>query len=231
MGNGGEDVRILVIEDEVELANALKRGLESEGYAVDCAYDGGEGVFQLSINRYDLVVLDLNLPKIDGIEILSGIREKEATTKVIILSARVTVEERIHGLEAGADDYLNKPFDFGELAVRVRNLLQREFKKRPAKIAFCGLDLNTNTKKVENNQVSLELTRKEYAILEYLVFHKGQVIGAEELLEHVWNDDVNPFSSSLRYHISSLKKKVWAEFGVQIIKTIRGQGYIIEEEG
>ncbi|MDT1956927.1 response regulator transcription factor [Carnobacterium divergens] len=223
-------MRILVIEDEGELANALKRGLESEGYAVDCAYDGEEGVFQLSVNHYDLVVLDLNLPKIDGIEILRRMREKETSTKVIILSARTTVEERIHGLKVGADDYLNKPFDFDELTIRVKNLLQREFKKRPSKISFCGLSLDTSGKKVENGQTDLQLTKKEYAILEYLVFHQGQVISAEELLEHVWNDEVNPFSSSLRYHISSLKKKVWDKFSVQIITTIRGQGYVIEEE-
>ncbi|MBO0475480.1 response regulator transcription factor [Vagococcus sp. DIV0080] len=223
-------MRLLIVEDEVELSNSLKGGLEKEGYAVDCSLDGEDALFQLEINQYDLVILDLNLPKVDGLDVLKFIKTYSENTKIIILSARVTVEERIRGLEEGADDYLVKPFDFGELLVRIRNLVQREFVQRPTLITFGELILDTNKKVVKKNNKELLLTRKEYGILEYLVFNKGNVISAEEIINHVWNDDVNPFSSALRYHVSSLKKKIMESFDVEVVRTIRGQGYIIDEE-
>lgn len=223
-------MRLLIVEDEEMLSNALKQGLEQEGYAVDQVFDGSEALFQLEVNNYDLVVLDLNLPKVDGLEVLQVIRQSNEFTKVIILSARVTVEDRIKGIEEGADDYLVKPFDFNELSVRIRNLLQRKFQQVPLDITFFGLTLEMKTKKVVREHVSVDLTNKEYGILEYLLFHRGRVISAEEIIEHVWDDAANPFSSSLRYHLSVLKKKIREAFDIDVIQTVRGQGYMIEEE-
>ncbi len=223
-------MRLLIVEDEEMLSNALKQGLEQEGYAVDQVFDGSEALFQLEVNNYDLVVLDLNLPKVDGLEVLQVIRQSNEFTKVIILSARVTVEDRIKGIEEGADDYLVKPFDFNELSVRIRNLLQRKFQQVPLDITFFGLTLEMKTKKVVREHVSVDLTNKEYGILEYLLFHRGRVISAEEIIEHVWDDAANPFSSSLRYHLSVLKKKMREAFDIDVIQTVRGQGYMIEEE-
>lgn len=223
-------MRLIIIEDEKQLSENLKIGLENEGYAIDCSFNGTDALYKLEVNTYDLVILDLNLPEVDGLKVLEYVKKNEKDTKVIILSARVTVKERITGLEKGADDYLVKPFDFGELLVRIRNLLNREFVKLPTNIEFNGLVLDVNRKILTGKGKELKLTKKEFGILEYLVFNKNKVISAEKIINHVWNDDVNPFSSSIRYHISSLKKKVYETFKTEIIRTVRGQGYIIDEE-
>ncbi|MBE5107901.1 response regulator transcription factor [Bacillus thuringiensis] len=223
-------MRLLIVEDEKMLSDVLTKGLKLEGYAVDQSFDGEDAIFQIEVNQYDLVVLDLNLPKKDGLEVLAHIRAQQEIIKTIILSARVSIEDRVKGIEQGADDYLIKPFDFGELSVRIRNLLHREFKQIPLDIQFFNLTLQTKNKKIVTKDKELELTNKEFGIIEYLVFNRGRVISAEEIIDHVWNDEVNPFSSSLRYHISVLKKKMREVFNVEIIETVRGQGYIIEEE-
>ncbi|SFC81830.1 DNA-binding response regulator, OmpR family, contains REC and winged-helix (wHTH) domain [Bacillus sp. 491mf] len=223
-------MRLLIVEDEKMLSDVLTKGLELEGYAVDQSFDGEDAIFQIEVNQYDLVVLDLNLPKKDGLEVLAHIRTQQEMIKTIILSARVSIEDRVKGIEQGADDYLIKPFDFGELSVRIRNLLHREFKQIPLDIQFFNLTLQTKNKKIVTKDKELELTNKEFGIIEYLVFNRGRVISPEEIIDHVWNDEVNPFSSSLRYHISVLKKKMREVFNVEIIETVRGQGYIIEEE-
>ena len=223
-------MRLLLVEDEEMLSGIIAKGLRTAGYAVDTAFDGEQALYEYEVNEYDLIVLDLNLPIIDGLDVLQKIRENDMTTKVLILSARAEVDDRILGLDKGANDYLIKPFDFGELEARVRNLLRREFTQAPSVIELNGLRVDTKSKKAELKGQALNLPRKEYAILEYLTLHKNQVISSEQLVEHIWDNEFDPFSNALRYHICSLKKKLSEVCDTEIIKTIRGQGYVIEEE-
>lgn len=222
-------MRLLLVEDEEMLSSIIAKGLRRSGYAVDTAVDGEEALYLYDVNEYDLIILDLNLPKIDGLEVLRKIREADDHTKILILSARAKVDDRISGLDKGANDYLIKPFDFGELEARIRNLLRREFTQMPSVLKTNGLAVDTKRKKVEFGGRPLNLTRKEYAILEYIVMHKNEVVSAERLVEHIWDNDFDPFSNVLRYHISSLKKKLAEVSEAEIIQTIRGQGYMIEE--
>lgn len=222
-------MRILLVEDEKKLSASIVKGLTNAGYAVDAAYDGEEALYEYEVNEYDLIILDLNLPKKDGIDVLREIREKDNEMKVLILSARTKVDDRILGLDEGANDYLIKPFDFGELKARIRNLLRREFVQKPQDLTLNGLTVDTKAKRVLYQAQEIMLTRKEYGILEYLMLHKNQIISAETLTEHVWNNEFDPFSNSFRYHIHSLKKKISAASGLDFIKTVWGQGYIIED--
>lgn len=221
-------MKILLVEDEEMLAEIVAKGLRRSGYAVDMAFDGEEALYQYEINEYDLIILDLNLPKIDGMDVLRNIRKDDLTVKVLILSARTKVDDRILGLDDGANDYLVKPFDFRELEARVRNLMRREFTQVPAVAEAGDLRVDTKAKRAFMDREPLVLTRKEYGILEYLMLHKGQVISAECLTEHVWDSDFDPFSNTLRYHIHSLKKKLNDNEEREWIKTVRGQGYMIE---
>lgn len=223
-------MRILLVEDEKKLSASIVKGLTNAGYAVDAAYDGEEALYEYEVNEYDLILLDLNLPKKDGIDVLREIRKKDNKIKILILSARTKIDDRILGLDEGANDYLIKPFDFGELKARIRNLLRREFVQKPQDLTLNGLTVDTKSKRVLYQAQEIMLTRKEYGILEYLMLHKNQVISAETLTEHVWNNEFNPFSNSFRYHIHSLKKKISAASGLDFIKTVWGQGYIIEDD-
>lgn len=222
-------MRLLLVEDEETLSSIVAKGLRNDGYAVDIANDGEEALYFYQINEYDLIVLDLNLPIIDGIDVLKQIRKNDNNTKILILSARTKVDDRILGLDNGANDYLIKPFDFGELEARIRNLLRREFVQTPTILKTNGIIIDTKLKKAEYYGKQLNLPRKEYAILEYLVIHKNEVISAEQLVEHIWDNEFDSFSNVLRYHICSLKKKLNEVSDMDIIKTIRGQGYLIEE--
>lgn len=222
-------MRILLVEDEKRLSDSIGKGLRNVGYAVDMAYDGEEALYEYEVNEYDLIILDLNLPKKDGLEVLREIREKDEEIKILILSARTKIDDRILGLDEGANDYLIKPFDFGELKARIRNLLRREFVQKPQDLTLNGLTVDTKAKRVHYHTQEIALTRKEYGILEYLMLHKNQIISAETLTEHVWNNEFDPFSNTFRYHIHSLKKKISAASGLDFIKTVWGQGYIIED--
>lgn len=223
-------MRILLVEDEKLLSDMVTKGLRNGGYAVDAVYDGEEALYQYEVNEYDLIVLDLNLPKVDGLDVLRKIRAADDKIKILILSARTKVEDRILGLDEGANDYLIKPFDFGELEARIRGLMRREFVQVPPTLNFRDLRVDTNGKKAVVGGTAVSITRKEYGILEYLLLHKNQVISAEKLTEHVWDNDFDPFSNTFRYHIHSLKKKLNMVSGTDYIKTVHGQGYIIEEE-
>lgn len=223
-------MRILLVEDEKKLSASIVKGLSNTGYAVDAAYDGEEALYGYEVNEYDLIILDLNLPKKDGLDVLREIREKDNTIKVLILSARTKVDDRILGLDEGANDYLIKPFDFGELKARIRNLLRMEFVQKPQELMLGGLQVDTKAKRATFDGQEVILTRKEYGILEYLMLHIDQIISAEELTEHVWNNEFDPFSNTFRYHIHSLKKKLTTVSGKEFIKTVWGQGYIIEEK-
>lgn len=222
-------MRILVVEDEKMLSGYLVKGLTNRGYAVDAVYDGESALDEYSVNDYDLIVLDLNLPKKDGIEVLQEIRRTDTDIKIIILSARSKIDDRIAGLDEGANDYLIKPFDFGELEARIRSLLRREFSQVPVVLTMGELQVDTRSKQVACQGHEIALTRKEYGILEYLMMYKGQVVSAEEITEHVWNNEFDPFSNTFRYHIHSLKKKLNSAVRGDYIKTVRRQGYRMED--
>ena len=224
-------MKLLLVEDEETLSGVVARGLRKCGYAVDCAYDGEEALYCCDVNSYDLIILDLNIPKRDGIEVLKRIRETDGTIKILILSARSEIEDRVLGLDCGANDYLIKPFDFMELEARIRTLLRITY-IQPGNVISCGgLELDMKKKSVSLHTVRVPLTKKEYGVLEYLIMHKNQVVSAETLLEHVWDSEVDPFSSTLKFHIHSVKKKLNEICGCQdFIKNIRGVGYMIMED-
>ena len=219
-------MKLLLIEDEEDLSAMLAKGLRKAGYAVDQAYDGEEGLYLYEVNDYDLIILDLNLPVLDGMEILKRIRSRDNHSKILILSARGRIEERVCGLNAGANDYMVKPFDFLELEARINALLRIDFIQAPVCLEFGGIQVNTLSKEAFVFGRSVALTKKEYSILEYLLRCKGEGVSAERMIEHVWDSSADLFSDSLKYHIHMLKKKL----GVDCIKNIRGQGYILSDE-
>jgi DNA-binding response OmpR family regulator len=222
-------MKLLVVEDEEMLQSIIAKGLKKYGYAVDKAGDGEEALELFSVNEYDLVVLDLNLPGIDGLEVLKQIRKVNTTVKVIILSARAEIEDRILGLDDGANDYMVKPFDFLELEARIRCLLRQPTVMQEAFVCIREMTVDTKKKSVAINNLPLELTRKEYGILEYLVLHKNSIISAETLIEHVWDSEADMFSNTFKFHMSSLKKKIAELTPNELIRNVRGQGYIVEE--
>lgn len=223
-------MRLLLIEDEEDLINTLSRGLRKVGYAVDTATDGRDGLDLFYMNEYDLIILDLNLPSMDGLEILSKIREDNQECKILILSARSSYGQRIEGLDRGADDYLVKPFDFGELNARIRNLLRRGFTKQSTKLKYENIiiDMAKRTVYGENNE-NIDIRPKEFAILEYLIINRGRVISAEELIEHIWDNDESMFSNVIKVHLSNLRKKLSQHCKEEIILNVRGVGYTINE--
>ena len=223
-------MRILIIEDEKELADSLKEGLMLSNYAVDVAYDGEEGQSLLSINNYDLLLLDLNLPKIDGIEILQELRKKNSSIKVLILSARDSVDDKVLGLDNGANDYLAKPFHFKELLARIRNLLRIDFKTQDQSITINEVTLNMSKREVYVKGEKIELRSKEYGILEYLMVHSPRYVSQEELLEHVWDENADPFTSSVRVYVSYLRKKLSKYItNYDFIERAQWKGYRVRE--
>ncbi|HOS79676.1 MAG TPA: response regulator transcription factor [Anaerolineae bacterium] len=219
-------MRILIIEDERDLANALARGLRQEGYAVDIATNGMEGLELGEIYEYDLVVLDLNLPKLDGLEVCQRFRSNKPELLILILTARSRLEDRVMGLDQGADDYLVKPFHFEELAARIRALLRRDLRVREPILEVGDLRLDPARRIAWQKKQPLSLTKKEFAILEYLMRHAGEVVSQEELIEHVWDEDVNLFTASVRVHVHSLRRKLGDNpDSPHYIETITGSGY------
>lgn len=231
-------MKLLLVEDEKELSDILLKGLRKCGYAVDAAYDGEEALSCYEVNEYDLLILDLNLPGLDGLEVLKEIRTGDTETKVLILSARSQIEDRVLGLDMGANDYLVKPFDFMELEARIRTLLRVSFTQRPSVLTCGALKLDTlskifssNSEKSKKSEIVFNFTKKEYAILEYLMLHKNCVISSEQLIEHVWDSEADLFSNSLKYHIHAIKKKLGGDSGCAgLLQNIRGQGYVLTEE-
>lgn len=221
-------MKLLLVEDEYRLASVVQKGLKKSGFAVDTAYDGESALELIGINEYDLVILDLNLPKVDGFTVLHEIRKISNTIKVLILSSRNHVKDKVQGLDLGANDYLEKPFDFLELVARIRNLLRWEFVLENSVVSFGAIDINLSTQSITKDGIPVSLTKKEYSILEYLVKNRTRYISAEEIIEHVWESDVDLFSNSFKFHISSLKKKLSTE---NIIVTVRGKGYRFGGDG
>ncbi|MBU9735949.1 response regulator transcription factor [Diplocloster agilis] len=221
-------MKLLIVEDEVLLSKSIAKGLRKLGYAVDCAFDGEEALELLEINTYDLMVLDINIPKINGLDVLKRIREAGSHLHVIILSAKNTVFDKVKGLDCGSNDYLTKPFDFLELEARIRNLLRQNTGFHDSVLRCGKMSIDTSAKKAYWDSALLDLTKKEYSILQYLLHHPDTVISAEDLIEHVWDSDIDLFSNSFRFHIHSLRKKI-KEAGStgEFITTVRGQGYMV----
>lgn len=224
-------MRLLIIEDEDDLRNALVRGLKKLGYSVDQSENGKEGLFLAQNNSYDLIILDLNLPGMDGLDVMGKIRKLDWEQKILILSARTAIQQRVEGLDLGANDYLVKPFDFWELEARIRNLLRRSFTQKNPLLTCSGLTLNTSTRAVYGlDGRAMELTPKEFSILEYLLMNKGRPVSAEELIEHVWSEEDDLFSNAVKVHVSLLRKKLSAAGCKDFLHTVRGVGYLAEEE-
>lgn len=220
-------MKLLIVEDERDLNYAMTKALRKEGYASDSAYDGEEALKFLHENEYDLVLLDLNLPKIDGIEVLKRIRETDQKTRVIIVSARSEIDDRVLGLNLGANDYVIKPFDFKELEARIRTSLRINYTSTPTMLVCGDISLDTNTKKVKVKDQVVTLTSKEFGILEYLMVHKDRLISNFELFTHVWEGSVDnyTYTDTLKFHIHTLKKKLSKDTGVDYIINKRNQGY------
>ena len=222
-------MRILIIEDEIELCEDMAKGLQLNGYAVDTCHDGEEGYELLCINNYDLLILDLNLPKKDGFQVLKDIRIEKPNLKVIILSARDGIVDKVSGLDLGANDYMIKPFHFEELLARIRGLLRINIVVENIVLECDKVKLDTNKKNIMIEDTIVPFSTKEYEILYYLMKHKNTLVSQEELLEHVWDDRVDCFTTTVRVHIFNLRKKL-VKYGQTepIIKSVVGRGYIIE---
>lgn len=200
------------------------------GYETDTCFDGNEGLELCMTESYDLILLDLNLPGTDGLDILQQFRTSDSTTPVLILSARGQIQDKVEGLDRGANDYLTKPFHFEELEARIRSLTRRKFIQEDICLKCGRIIFDTRTRKASVDDATLSLTRKESALLEYFLLHQGRIISPEEMIEHLWDGSVNSFSNSIRVHISSLRKKLRAALGFDPIQNKIGQGYILMEE-
>ncbi len=222
-------MHLLVIEDERALCETIVRSLRRLAYSVDYCYDGEKALALLGVERYDLVLLDLNLPKKDGMTVLRTLRQTDRETPVLILSARGEVEDKVTGLDAGANDYLAKPFHLDELAARIRSLTLRRFTQSDIVLTCGKLSFDTKARIASVDSEALSLTRKETGILEYLMFNQGRPVSQEELIEHVWDSSVNSFSNATRVHISSLRKKLRSALGYDPIRNRIGEGYVMED--
>ena len=221
-------MRILLIEDEKKIASFIKRGLKEEHYVVDIAYSGLKGLSLLEINTYDLIILDIMLPDKDGISICKEIRNKKIEVPVLMLTAKSAVEDKIIGLDSGADDYLTKPFAFEELLARARALLRRKRVEKATNLKVADLELDQLTHKVKRAGKEINLTSKEYALLEYLMLNANQVVTRTMLSEHVWTEDFDSFTNIIDVYINYLRNKINKGFDRKLIHTIRGTGYILE---
>ena len=222
-------MHILVIEDERSLCETIVRSLRRLAYSVDFCHDGNKAIELLFVERYDLVLLDLNLPGADGMTVLRTLRQTDRDTKVLILSARSEVVDKVEGLDAGANDYLSKPFHLDELEARIRSLTRRQFTQNDL-ILTCGrVAFYTKSRTATTDGQALTLTRKEIGILEYLLLNQGRPVSQEELIDHVWDNSVDNFSNSIRVHISALRKKLRAALGYDPIRNRIGEGYVMEE--
>ena len=222
-------MHLLVIEDERALCETIVRSLRRLAYSVDCCYDGEKALELLGVERYDLVLLDLNLPGKDGMTVLRTLRQTDRETRVLILSARSEVEDKVEGLDAGANDYLAKPFHLAELEARVRSLTRRQFIQRDVCLRCGRLTFDTKSRLAMADGQPIPLTRKESGVLEYLLLHQGRPVSQEELIEHVWDSSVDAFSNSIRVHISALRKKLRTALGYDPIRNRIGEGYELEE--
>ena len=223
-------MKILLAEDEVDLNNVVTRYLKKNGYSVDSVLDGEEALDYLEYSEYDLVILDIMMPKVDGFEVIKKLRDKGNHTSVLMLTARDSADDKVKGLDLGADDYIVKPFDFNELLARIRAVVRRKYGNSSNKLVIGDLILDTSEKSVTRAGKQIELTGKEYEVLEYLMQSKNRILSREQIKEHVWDFDYEGDSNIIDVLIKNIRKKIDVEAGEQIIYTKRGLGYVIKED-
>lgn len=223
-------MRILIVEDEKKMASFIERGLKEEGYAVDAAFDGEQGWEYANINQYDAMILDWNLPKMEGIVLCQKIREAGKKTPILMLTVRDSVEDKIKGLDQGADDYLTKPFAFDELLARLRALFRRPSEiKQKTQLESGNLIMDLIARRVSLDGVEVTLSQKEFALLEFLLRHKGEVVSRTQIGEHVWDLHFDPMSNTIDVYINFLRKKIDGDRSRSRIETVRGAGYRLLE--
>ncbi len=223
-------MRILIIEDEKSLAKILKKGLEENSFTVDLAFDGEEGLYMAETYPFDAVILDIMLPVMDGLTILDKLRAKNIDVPVLMLTAKGEVEDRVKGLNIGADDYIAKPFDFSELLARLKSVIRRNKGKASSLITINDLTIDMNSHVVKRGEEEIKLSAKEYKILEYLALNRGRIISRTELIEHVYDTDFDLDSNVIDVYINYLRNKIDKGFDKHLIHTLRGAGYILKED-
>ena len=223
-------MKILLVEDEKKVASFIKKGLEEEYYTVDVAFDGKEGLRLALVEEYDLMIMDVMLPMKDGYTLVKEIRSEKIETPVLFLTAKDTIENKVEGLDSGADDYLTKPFAFEELLARIRALLRRKDASKSVQLKAGDLILDTQSHKVTRSGVEITLTPKEYSILEYLLRNKNHVVSRTLLSEHVYDYHFDSDTNVIDVYINKLRNKIDRQFGIPLLHTIRGVGYILKEE-
>jgi two-component system copper resistance phosphate regulon response regulator CusR len=223
-------MRILLVEDEQDAVRMLAKGLREQTYAVDVAETGPEGLEKAELNPYDLLILDVMLPGMDGMEVCRNLRRQGSRVPILLLTARAGVNDRISGLDCGADDYLPKPFDFGELLARIRALLRRGAELKDTVLKVGDLSVDTRTHSVTRSGSSIALTAKEYALLEYMVSRPGDVVTRADISEHVWEESYDPFSNLIEVYVQRLRRKLDARGGAPLLHTRRGEGYVLSAE-
>jgi two-component system, OmpR family, response regulator len=221
-------MRLLIAEDDAKLAGALSRGLRKEGYAVDVVVGGDEALLHARVYEYDVIIMDIMMPGVDGIEVCRALREERRWSPVLMLTARDGVKDRIGGLDAGADDYLIKPFDFGELVARVRALLRRGAHERPPVLLVGDLEVDPAARSVTRYGQLVELTAREFGVLEFLVRHAGEVVSRTAILDHVWDRNYLGSTNVVDVYVGYLRRKLEEPFGRPLIRTVRGAGYVID---
>ena len=223
-------MKILLAEDEVDLNNVVTRYLKKNGYSIDSVLDGEEALDYLEYGEYDLVILDIMMPKVDGFEVIKKLRDKGNHTAVLMLTARDSADDKVKGLDLGADDYIVKPFDFNELMARIRAVVRRKYGNSSNRLVIGDLILDTSEKSVTRAGKQIELTGKEYEVLEYLMQSKNRILSRDQIKEHVWDFDYEGDSNIIDVLIKNIRKKIDIEAGKQIIYTKRGLGYVIKED-
>jgi DNA-binding response OmpR family regulator len=224
----GEAIRILVVEDEQRIASFIQRGLEEEGYAVDVVHDGPEGLERACVGVYDLLVLDLMLPRLDGLELLKRLRAENHEIPVLVLTARDAVEDKVEGLDLGADDYLTKPFAFDEFLARIRALFRREAATRETELRAGDLSLDLVTRMAHVGEREIELSPREFSLLEYFLRNKNAVLSRMRISQHVWGYPYDGLSNVIDVYVNYLRRKLEAEGEAHVIHTVRGQGYVLK---
>jgi two-component system copper resistance phosphate regulon response regulator CusR len=223
-------VRILLVEDEPAAAEMLAKGLREQTYAVDLASDGEAALYQASVNDYDVILLDVNLPLKNGLEVCRELRAKGSTVPVLMLTARDSVHDRIDGLDMGADDYLTKPYAFHELLARVRAVMRRGPALSSDTVSVADLVMDKKARKVTRAGNTIKLTAKLYALLEYLIRRADEVVGRSEIAEHVWDENFDPFSNLIEVYIQRLRRKIDDNHSKKLLRTRRGEGYVLTAE-
>ncbi len=222
-------MRILLVEDEKKVARFIQQGLEEEHYAVDVAHDGEKGLHMALNENYDLLILDVMLPKLNGLDLIKAVRANKRTTPTLMLTAKSATEDKVAGLDSGADDYLTKPFAFEELLARVRSLLRRGAQEKSIILRVADLELDTVTHKAKRGGKTIELTAKEYALLEYLMRNKGRVLSRTIISEHIWDYNFDTGTNIIDVYVNHLRNKIDEGYEPKLIHTVRGVGYVMKE--